>query len=427
MRQEAVVLRRRRQDWLADVDAAAAPDGARAEDRQVGDARRAALEFARATLAAQHGLTAGHSDEVGLLCEEIADQLGMEGWERANLLAAAQLHDIGKVGVPHEILNKPGPLTAEEWMAVREHTSIGQRIVSAVPELDEVALIVRHSHEHWDGSGYPDGLAATEIPLASRVILCVDAFHAMRADRPYRRGRSAEKALAELKANAGTQFDPAMVAALEAASERIRHNRAGQLSSAHALLRSRRVAALLLALAVGGSAFAAVRGDLRLDGNNSVDARVAPASCPPGGCALLAFSPLRPRAARSEPLSGASPGGGPAARHAARSDLRVAGLIEHRRAARRPARSAPRHHGIARRESPVGRRPASATPQSPAATPQPPAAHVPPVTAAPGVPKVKKPKLKKPKPRVHPLGGPPGLLPKPPSPRGNAYGLDQHR
>src|SRR3954465_3983667 len=252
-----VVFRRRRQDWMGAGEGAAAPAGI--GQRKVADARRGALELARATLAAQHGLTAGDSDEVGLLCEEIADELGIDGWQRSNLLAAAQLHDIGKVAVPDEVLDKPGPLDDDEWQLVREHTPVGERIVMAVPELDEVARIVRHSHEHWDGSGYPDGLGGEEIPLASRVVLCVDAFHAVRSDRPYRQGRSARETMAELRAHAGTQFDPAVVAALEAAAERVRNGGAVRFGAPQALLRSRRVAALLLALVVGGSAFAAIR------------------------------------------------------------------------------------------------------------------------------------------------------------------------
>jgi hypothetical protein len=450
----SVVYRRRSQDWLADVDAAAAPVPAMDGDRRTADARRAALELARATLAAQHGLTAGHSDEVGLLCEEIADELEITGWDRSNLLAAAQLHDIGKVAVPDEILDKPAKLDPEEWAAVREHTPVGERIVMAVPELDDVARIVRHSHENFDGTGYPDGLSGEEIPLASRVILCVDAFHALRSDRPYRRGRSAEAAMEEIKANAGTQFDPAVVAALEGAAQRVRDGSARRFGSAHAMVRSRRVAALLIALVAAGSAFAALRGDLGFDRGDSAVADVDTTGCPLDTCSLLSFPSLRPLAARTgaRPSASVAIAGGSAAPSPLgatsfespsshpRGDLLVAGKIE-----RGPARRRHRHaNGLPPGSG--GTPPAAAVPQPPAAGQQPVAGgspggstpthpSSPPASPPHSGPKPKpKPTAPKPRPKPHPRSGPPADRPShtpgwqrnPHTPRGHAYGYYEH-
>src|SRR5581483_11641225 len=128
------------------------------------------------------------------------------------------LHDIGKIGIPDAILHKPGPLNDREWEVMRQHPVIGERILRAIPGMGQVARIVRHEHERWDGCGYPDGLAGEEIPLGSRIILACDAYHAMVSDRPYRKGMSHAEALAELHGNAGSQFDVAVVEASSAAS-----------------------------------------------------------------------------------------------------------------------------------------------------------------------------------------------------------------
>jgi HD-GYP domain-containing protein (c-di-GMP phosphodiesterase class II) len=127
---------------------------------------------------------------------------------------AAVLHDIGKIAIPDGILSKPGPLDAEEWTLMRQHTIIGQRILSAAPALQPVANIVRATHERYDGRGYPDRLAGEEIPLAARIVFACDAYDAMTATRPYSRGRDAAAAMVELRRCAGTQFDPAVVDAL---------------------------------------------------------------------------------------------------------------------------------------------------------------------------------------------------------------------
>jgi HD-GYP domain-containing protein (c-di-GMP phosphodiesterase class II) len=128
---------------------------------------------------------------------------------------AAQLHDIGKVGVPDAILGKPGALTEDELEFIHRHTLIGERIVRRAPALAEVARLVRSSHERWDGAGYPDGVGGEGIPLGARIIAVCDAYDAMTSPRPYRPTPfSTEQAITELQASAVTQFDPVVVAAL---------------------------------------------------------------------------------------------------------------------------------------------------------------------------------------------------------------------
>jgi HD-GYP domain-containing protein (c-di-GMP phosphodiesterase class II) len=129
---------------------------------------------------------------------------------------AAELHDIGKVGIPEAILQKPGPLTDDEWTFMRRHTLIGQRILDAAPSLVATGRLVRASHEHWDGSGYPDALAGDAIPLGARIILACDAYDAMTSERAYQPARTPSAALAEIERCAGRQFDPAVVRALQA-------------------------------------------------------------------------------------------------------------------------------------------------------------------------------------------------------------------
>jgi diguanylate cyclase (GGDEF)-like protein/PAS domain S-box-containing protein len=150
-------------------------------------------------------------DELTGLCESVAHRLGLPDDERAPLLQAASLHDVGKVAIPDEILNKPGELSEDEWDFMRRHTEIGERILAAAPALIAASRLVRSTHEHFDGSGYPDGLAGEQIPLGSRVIAVCDAYVAMISARPYRGAMDWARALAELRRCAGTQFDPRVV------------------------------------------------------------------------------------------------------------------------------------------------------------------------------------------------------------------------
>jgi HD-GYP domain-containing protein (c-di-GMP phosphodiesterase class II) len=156
-----------------------------------------------------------HSGAVAALARSVGERLGIGGDDLDDLERAAELHDVGKIAIPDGILNKQGALDDEEWRFMRRHTLIGESMLSAAPVLQAAARIVRSSHERFDGGGYPDGIVGTEIPLASRIVFVCDAFHAMTSARPYGSVRSVESALAELTQCAGSQFDPAVVAAFQ--------------------------------------------------------------------------------------------------------------------------------------------------------------------------------------------------------------------
>jgi HD-GYP domain-containing protein (c-di-GMP phosphodiesterase class II) len=133
----------------------------------------------------------------------------------------ALLHDIGKIGIPNEILSKPGRLTAEERAVIETHPALGERIIAPIDRLSEVRAIVRHCHERWDGRGYPDGVSGDDIPLEARIVFVCDAYHAMTTDRPYRKRLSHPEAVRRLREAAGTQFDPRVVEiALDVIDER---------------------------------------------------------------------------------------------------------------------------------------------------------------------------------------------------------------
>jgi diguanylate cyclase (GGDEF)-like protein len=158
--------------------------------------------------------TGEQSESVVDLAAHVADALGLEQHEITTIRSAALLHNWGKVGIPDEILNKTGPLDEREWEIMRRHPAIGERILRAIPGMGAVARIVRHEHERWDGTGYPDGLAGDAIPLGARIIHACVAYHAMTSDRPYRAALSHQMAMSELTAHAGSQFDPEVVDAL---------------------------------------------------------------------------------------------------------------------------------------------------------------------------------------------------------------------
>jgi HD-GYP domain-containing protein (c-di-GMP phosphodiesterase class II) len=157
-----------------------------------------------------------HITGVTELAAMVATRLGLSPEQIDDLKRASALHDIGKLAIPEDILEKPEPLTAEEREFVRQHTVIGERILAAAPSMTACAKIVRASHENWDGTGYPDGIAGEDIPLEARIIRACDAFEAMTTTRPYQPGRTPEAAIAELQRYAGTQFDPDVVQAVVA-------------------------------------------------------------------------------------------------------------------------------------------------------------------------------------------------------------------
>ena len=159
--------------------------------------------------------TAAHSRSIVDLVHAVADELGIRQERRQEIEFAALLHDIGKITVPKELLNKPSALTVAEFELMKTHTIEGQFMLDRVGGLlGRVGEIVRSCHERWDGSGYPDGLLATEIPLESRIVFACDAYNAMTTDRPYRAALPPAEALAEVERNSGTQFDPRVVEAL---------------------------------------------------------------------------------------------------------------------------------------------------------------------------------------------------------------------
>ena len=176
--------------------------------------RRDAVEALAIALLERDRYTGEHSESVVEMAGAVARSLGLSARQVDDVCEAALLHDIGKVGIPDAILNKPGPLTPDERLVMAEHPVIGERILRSIGGFAPVAKIVRHEHESFDGSGYPDRLRGHDIPIGSRIILACDAYHAMTSDRPYRARMSHENAFTELTRCAGRQFDPDVTAAL---------------------------------------------------------------------------------------------------------------------------------------------------------------------------------------------------------------------
>ena len=159
--------------------------------------------------------TGSHSRDVVELAVDVAEELGLDGRMVRQTELVALLHDVGKIRIPAEIINKPGPLTAEERAVIELHTIEGERMLEKVGGLlGEVGRIVRSCHERWDGRGYPDRLVGEDTPLVARIVCCCDALSAMTTDRPYRAARSEAEAVAELRRSSGSHFDPAVVDAL---------------------------------------------------------------------------------------------------------------------------------------------------------------------------------------------------------------------
>ncbi len=162
-------------------------------------------------LEANDEYTSSHTRWITDMALRLGEALGFESAELKRLELGALFHDIGKIGIPTSILQKPGPLSPDERKIIEMHPELGERILEPIGRLTEVRKVVRSCHERWDGGGYPDGKAADEIPFDARIILVCDAFHAMTTDRPYRKRLSVEEACRRLREGSGTQFDPAVV------------------------------------------------------------------------------------------------------------------------------------------------------------------------------------------------------------------------
>ncbi len=172
-----------------------------------------------AAIDAKSHYAAHHSAHVTYLSLQIGKRLGLSPERMATLELAAQLHDIGKIGTPEAVLTKPDVLTDEEWVDVLKHPALGSAFLANIPELSEISAIVRHHHEHFDGTGYPDGLKGDAIPLFSRIIAVADAYDAITSERPYRKSKTHTEAIEEISKNAGKQFDGTMVQHLISALE----------------------------------------------------------------------------------------------------------------------------------------------------------------------------------------------------------------
>ncbi|MGH3037512.1 MAG: HD-GYP domain-containing protein, partial [Gaiellaceae bacterium] len=188
---------------------------------ELGHAYRGTAFLLGDVIEADDAYTGSHSRDVVDLVVAVSLELGLDPSAQRDAELTALLHDVGKIRIPAEIINKPGKLTDEEWAVMKTHTIEGERMLEKIGGvLGRVGRLVRSCHERWDGGGYPDGLAGEDTPLVARVVCACDAYNAMTTDRPYRPARSAVEALTEMRACAGTHFDPGVVAALEAVVRR---------------------------------------------------------------------------------------------------------------------------------------------------------------------------------------------------------------
>ena len=174
----------------------------------------AAVQALAAAIEERDHYTREHSDEVVRLSRGVAMMLGLPNDDVERIAHGALLHDVGKLAMPAELLSKQGPLTPAEWAIMSQHPIAGERILARTKDLAAVAPIVRHEHEHWDGTGYPDGLEGHRIPIGSRVVHACHAYVAMRTARPYRDALPNHEVVAQLRDEAGTKFDPDVIDAL---------------------------------------------------------------------------------------------------------------------------------------------------------------------------------------------------------------------
>jgi diguanylate cyclase (GGDEF)-like protein len=176
-----------------------------------GSSRNQIVSALLVALSERDFIAEGHADRVQKLCFEMGLKAGLTATQQADLALLAQVHDLGKVGIPDYILFKPGPLTDQEWEIMKMHPEKGYRIASASSDLAVVAELILKHHEHWNGRGYPQGLEKEAIPIECRILSIVDAYDAMRSERPYNKLKTKTEALRELQRCAGSQFDPKLV------------------------------------------------------------------------------------------------------------------------------------------------------------------------------------------------------------------------
>lgn len=182
---------------------------------ELSDAYRGTARMLSSVIGFDDAYTGSHTRGVTDLAAQVADRLGLTPSQRRKVEFGAMLHDVGKIAISKTIINKPSSLSEDEWALMRTHTIEGQRMLDQVGGLmSEIGRVVRWSHERYDGAGYPDGIEGEAIPIESRIVFACDAFSAMTTDRPYREAMSEPAAIAELRANSGSQFDPAVVDAL---------------------------------------------------------------------------------------------------------------------------------------------------------------------------------------------------------------------
>jgi len=174
-------------------------------------ARSQVVKALLAALSERDYIAGGHAERLNELCEKIGRVVGLDRQSLSYLSLLAQVHDLGKVGIPDSILFKDSGLTDDEWVIMKRHPEIGCRIAQSSPDLSSIADLILKHHEKWDGSGYPLGLKGDQIPIECRILAIVDAYDAMTNDRPYRKAKSPAEAIAELKKYSGKQFDPRLV------------------------------------------------------------------------------------------------------------------------------------------------------------------------------------------------------------------------
>jgi diguanylate cyclase (GGDEF)-like protein/putative nucleotidyltransferase with HDIG domain/PAS domain S-box-containing protein len=209
---EALYADKRRMDPPAEAVTvtAQAPDwnSERAAECERGSHRSSSLQVLLAAVQARDSYTGTHSRQVVTLARAVARRLDIDDEDMSDVESAALLHDLGKIAMPDALLRKKGPLNRHERLLMRQHPVVGAQIVSSIPELQHLAPAIRAEHERWDGTGYPDGLAADAIPVASRIAFVCDAYHAMTSDRPYRQAMSRDEAIREIARESGRQFCP---------------------------------------------------------------------------------------------------------------------------------------------------------------------------------------------------------------------------